>query len=561
MSHTDLADVYVRRRFTTNPGSSVAASESTAPTQAETLLELARDAELFHTPEGREYATVRLNGHRETWAIGQKGLELWLGKRFFELEQKPPGKQALDGALDILRGRARFDGEERRVFVRLGHGDNEALYLDRGTSEWDAVKVTAAGWEIVAEAPVRFRRPNGLGPLPVPERGGSIEDLRGFINMQDDDQWVLLCGWMVAALWPSGPYPILVIEGEQGSAKSGLARVLRGLLDPCTVPLGSTPRDERDLMIAATNSLLVSYDNLSVISHWLSDALCRLSTGGGMRTRGLYTDDEEIIFDAQRPVILTGIANLCERDDLRDRALVLTLSEIPESARRSEAELAEAFRPAPHSRCATGRPRDGNASDPIHPSRTVPRMADFARLATAAEPGLGLQAGDFLQACDKSRVEAIEASLDLNPVATALLGIATPEGWTGTASELLRTLTDSVTEQVSKSKEWPKTATTLSRELTRIQPALRKAGIGIVRPPRKGHGRTRLLQVRRADAPEDGGSFDAAEKLVEASAANTQSPNAFERSESVARGADAPVPLFTTNKDDEQGDAWEGEAA
>jgi len=188
-------------------------------------------------------------------------------------------------------------------------------------------------------------------------------------------------------------------------------------------------------------------------------------------------------------------------------------------------------------------------------------MADFARLATAAEPGLGLQAGDFLQACDKSRVEAIEASLDLNPVATALLGIATPEGWTGTASELLRTLTDSVTEQVSKSKEWPKTATTLSRELTRIQPALRKAGIGIVRPPRKGHGRTRLLQVRRAGAPEDGGSFDAAEKLVEASAANTQSPNAFERSESVARGADAPVPLFTTNKDDEQGDAWEGEAA
>ena len=240
-------------------------------------------------------------------------LELWLGKRFFDLEQKPPGRQGLDGALDIMRARARFDGEERRVFTRLGKGDDAALYLDRGTPEWDAVKVSADGWEVVPDAPVRFRRPRGLGPIPAPERGGSLDELRCFINLQDEDQWTMLRGWLVGALWPHGPYPILVIEGEQGSAKSGLARALRALVDPCTVPLGSAPRDERDLMIAATNSLLVSYENLSSVNPWLSDALCRLSTGGGMRTRGLYTDDDEIIFEAQRAVILTGIANLCRK--------------------------------------------------------------------------------------------------------------------------------------------------------------------------------------------------------------------------------------------------------
>ena len=60
-------------------------------------------------------------------------------------------------------------------------------------------------------------------------------------------------------------------------------------------------------MIAATNGWVVALDNLSHLSTWLSDALCRLATGGGFSTRELYTHDEEKLFDAQRPVILNGI--------------------------------------------------------------------------------------------------------------------------------------------------------------------------------------------------------------------------------------------------------------
>ena len=110
------------------------------------------------------------------------------------------------------------------------------------------------------------------------------------------------------------------------------------------------------------------------------------------------------------------------------------------------------------------------------PPRSAPHAADFARLATAAEPGLGMHPGDFLRAYYTSRAEAIETSLDLNPIATAIRDLATADGWLGTASELLKKLTDNVPEQISKSKEWPKTATLLSRELTRVQPGLRKVG-------------------------------------------------------------------------------------
>src|ERR1017187_10138958 len=73
------------------------------------------------------------------------------------------------------------------------------------------------------------------------------------------------------------------------------------------IDAGTPPREERDLLIAANNSWIVAYDNLSGTSQWLSDALCRLSTGGGFSTRELHSDNEEILFEATRPVILNGI--------------------------------------------------------------------------------------------------------------------------------------------------------------------------------------------------------------------------------------------------------------
>jgi hypothetical protein len=126
-------------------------------------------------------------------------------------------------------------------------------------------------------------------PLPYPREGGSITSLRGFVNVANDDDWALLLAWLVAAFRPHGPYPVLVLHGEQGSAKSTVARVLRALVDPGTASLRSEPRDARDLIISATNGWCVALDNLSHLPVWLSDAICSLATGGGFGTRELFT--------------------------------------------------------------------------------------------------------------------------------------------------------------------------------------------------------------------------------------------------------------------------------
>lgn len=56
----------------------------------------------------------------------------------------------------------------------------------------------------------------------------------------------------------------------------------------------SVPKDETDAMICAKNNEVLCFDNLSGLSASSSDILCRMSTGGAMSTRKLFTDDEKI---------------------------------------------------------------------------------------------------------------------------------------------------------------------------------------------------------------------------------------------------------------------------
>src|SRR5207344_770168 len=105
-------------------------------------------------------------------------------------------------------------------------------------------------------------------------------------------------------------------------------------------------REERELMIAANNGYVLAFDNLSGLPSWLSDALCRLATGGSFAARRLYTDDEEVLFEAARPILLNGIEDVISRPDLGDRAIFLTLAPIAEADRRPEDELWREFEKA-----------------------------------------------------------------------------------------------------------------------------------------------------------------------------------------------------------------------
>src|SRR4029078_13114342 len=154
--------------------------------------------------------------------------------------------------------------------------------------------------------------------------------------------FVLVVAWLLAILRGRGPYPILALTGEQGTGKTLLAEVLKSLVDPRTAGIRALPADARDLYVAAINGLVLVFDNLSGISAEISDCLCRLSTGGGFATRSLYTDDDEVIFEGQRPIAMTSITDVASRSDLADRTMIVNLEVLSEQKRRTEQDLRQA---------------------------------------------------------------------------------------------------------------------------------------------------------------------------------------------------------------------------
>src|SRR5262245_62799068 len=135
-------------------------------------------------------------------------------------------------------------------------------------------------------------------PLPIPQPGGKLEPLAALLNLPSPDDLALVAAWLLAALRPGGPYPLLVVAGEQGAAKTTLAKMMRALVDPNVAPVRTLPGEERDLFIAANNGHVLAFDNLSALPPWLSDTLCRLASGGSFATRQLYTDGDEVLFEA-----------------------------------------------------------------------------------------------------------------------------------------------------------------------------------------------------------------------------------------------------------------------
>jgi hypothetical protein len=448
--------------------------------QADILVQLASDAELFHVPDGTGYADLRVHGHRETWPIRSKGFTRWLSRRFFGTTGGAPNSEALQSALNVLEAKAHFDAPERTVYVRVG-GLNNKAYFDLGDRAWRAIEVDGTGWRIIDDPPVRFRRASGMRAMPVPASGGSLNDLRPFLNVRSSRDFILVVAWMLATLRDNGPYPVLALSGEQGTAKSTFSKILRALVDPNTAPLRALPREDRDLFIAASNAHLLVFDNVSTMPNWISDTLCRLSTGGGFSVRALYTNSDEVLFDAARPIILNGVGDIVTRPDLADRALFITLDLIPEKQRRSDNELWAAFEAVRPS--ILGSLLDAIAVGlkrlPTTRLPGLPRMADFALWATACEQAFW-PAGAFWAAYSDNLDEVVDTVIEADLVGSAVRELAMERTeWEGTASGLLSALKAVLQEDVTRSKDWPSTPEALSNRLRRAATFLRKVGVSV----------------------------------------------------------------------------------
>jgi hypothetical protein len=251
-------------------------------------------------------------------------------------------------------------------------------------------------------------------------------------------------------------------------------------------------------MISAQNGWVLNFDNISSLSQEMSDALCRLSTGSGYSTRSLYTNTEEIILQATRPICLNGITEFANKADILDRSLIFKLSPIPKSNRKEEkvfwAEFEE-VRPK-----MLGLLLDGVSMAlknlPNVTLDELPRMADFARFATASEEAFGWSHGSFMEAYLRNHEIGLEVSLEADPVAQAILDWDVGS-WFGTATELLDELGRHASETTTRSQFWPKTPALLSSKIRRLIPSLREVGINITFERDSSKDRRRIIRINR----------------------------------------------------------------
>lgn len=465
-------------------------SHSATPPRSTAAMELTRigqEAELFHSRRGEPFARIPVKGRREVRPLTSRFFSNWLGLRYFQEHGKPPASESVSSAVSVLTGVALFESPQIPLSVRVAPAEGDGIWYDLADDQWRAVRIDSAGWSVVDEPPILFRRYAAMAAQAEPAEGGSIEELRPFLNLSSDADWSLLVAWLVAGLMPGIAHPVLAIHGEQGSSKSTTARLLGKLMDPSLVALRAEPRELSEWIQAADHSWLVSLDNLSRLPSWLSDALCRAVTGEAFLKRTLYTNDDDSLTEFQRVVILTGIETVVQRPDLLDRSILLGLEPIFPDRRRSEKALLEEFEaalPRLFGALLTLVAR-ALAELPGVVTERLPRLADFARVGLAVERVCGWPEGTFKSAYNLNAGAQYEEAIASSPVAEALIQMsgeftAVVQGcryWEGTATELLEMLTRYTRH--ARPINWPRDAHALTGQLRRLAPSLRAAGVAI----------------------------------------------------------------------------------
>lgn len=450
-------------------------SEGRPRKQADILLDIGRRHDLFHAPDGTAFAYV----DGSVLAVDSGDYKEALAAEYFRITERGVNRNSLGDAAINLASIAKFTGESRNVYLRTAAAGGK-IFIDHGAPDRRVIAVDDSGWHwaLPDDSTPMLRRARAMQPLPTPQTP-DFARIWDYLNVTEEHR-PLVAGFLLAAMRPSGPFPILFLSGEQGTGKSTAARVLRRLVDPSAAPLRAPPKDTRDLLVGALNGWVLALDNLSFLTAQLSDALCRLSTGGAISERSLYTNTDETLVDVQRPVIVNGIEDLASRPDLSERGLHVELELI--DTRRSESEFWNAF--DSDSRHIFGALLVG-VTHAIRDHKTIdlgrlPRMADFAQWAAAGMGPLGFSAEEFMRAYRENLKLGMGAGVDSSPVGRALVGFIRATGqWTGTAADLLSALSGATDDAVQRSPAWPKSPRGLSGVLRRLAPALRLQGVGV----------------------------------------------------------------------------------
>lgn len=437
------------------------------------ILELVSKYELCND-KNRPYI---IDGNRAI-LIGGKDSKDFLSFLFFEEIGRTPSDTAMKEALQTLRGLAQFRSTERQIYNRVAAVDGKC-YLDLCDKKNTIIITDSKGSRIAKNPPVIFARTEGMKPLPLPEFPGTLEKLKSFFNIKSETDFQLLISWMESCLRGRpknrGSFAMLNIGGPAGAAKSTTAKIIIFLIDPASPEVRTTPKEVRDLFIAASKRYIVSFDNISALDKEMQDCCCSIATGGGFARKENYSDMDETIFENCNPLIFNGI-EFSRRPDFTDRCIDIELDEIKPEHRLTEEELwekVEEARPEILGGLLTLLSKSLKEFEKGIKTDSLPRLADFAKFTIAVERAAGWTPGSTLQALnDNQQAAKSEISEGTPAIKNIVQYISEHKTFTGTASELFELIK-------TDAKDFPKNPRALSSIIQRNIGVLNALGITV----------------------------------------------------------------------------------
>lgn len=469
------------------------------------LLKLSQEAmkegrlELWVDTQYTPYATFVFKERKVHHMIDSEEFQNWLVIQRLDDADTTASTEEIKACRRSLKAIAAKDGAVYEIFNRIAHVDGN-IYVDIHDESGNIVKITQEGWSVEPSPDnVRFKKSSFQRAIPLPETGGTVGIFSNWFGLSGTNEQLII-GWMIASFMkPVGGFPILNINGEQGSGKTLLSEIIKKCLDPSNPALTPIPKKEEDVVIVARALHIVAIDNLSHISNQQSDQIAMLATGAGSFARKLYTDESVSAVSAHKAILMNGISNVSRRPDLIERSLFVNLAPISPDSRRSSSEINKLidqeisyFLGALYNRVSSAlRNIEKSNVENSH------RLMDMLNWVASSEEDDSR--GNFASALTKNTAEANSNAYENSPVAQAIYKLISESGsFEGVASYLLDQIRVSMNIEPGRPLPhgYPQTAPALGAEIRRIEPLLRNLGIGVDRI-RSGAERTLKIDYIR----------------------------------------------------------------
>ncbi|MEO2603929.1 hypothetical protein [Clostridium butyricum] len=442
--------------------------------------DILREAHLFIDDRKEAHAIILVGAHKEILAVRGEDFSSWIIKKVWDTYGKTISTMAVKDIVNSIEAHAKFGGIQYKLNLRVA-GDDKSIYYDLVNRNWEIVEIDASGWRINNNPLAFFKRYKTQNEQVRPVGGGDINSIFRYINVKEADKLLFLV-YLISCFIPEIAHPIGVFYGEKGSAKTTASKVMKMIIDPSIMPTITFPKNNEELIQNLAHNWFCNFDNISNIGDTTSDTLCRAVTGEGYSKRGIYTNEDDVVFTYKRCVSLNGIDVIPKKDDLLDRSILFELDRIQDSNRKGEYKLLEELRLVMPEILGSIFDILSKAIRVYSDSSTIKlnRMADFTSWGYAIAEAIGGLGSEFLSRYNKNINKQNLEAINSNSFASAVVALLdSNQSWSGKASDLMVAL-ETVAERErihTDSSDFPTTSNMVSKKLKSIKSNLERLGI------------------------------------------------------------------------------------